>query len=95
MKFFKRKKKFKKIKRKEYAPFLVRVDKAMLELTHDYFVKSQEKILKQMKDESNKWFNFLDEMETNSFKAGVCYGMYRFLQFYLLEKAKQKESYVV
>ena len=95
MRLFKSKKKFKKIKRKEYAPFLMKVDRAMLELTKDYSSGPQEKVLKQMRQESNKWFNFLDEMETNSFKAGVCYGMYRFLEFYLQEKAKQKETYVV
>jgi len=94
MKFFKRKKKkFKTIKRKEYSPFLVKIDKAIKELTVEYSSKSRKDFLEEVKFESNKWFNFLEELETNSFKAGVCYAVFRFVQ--LSSQEKKKESYVV
>ncbi len=95
MKFFKRKKKkkLKTIKKEEYSPFLTKIDKAIKELTVEYSSKSRKDFLEEVKHESNKWFNFLEELETNSFKAGVCYAVFRFVQ--LSSKGKEKESYVV
>jgi len=53
MKFFKRKKKkFKTIKKKEYSPFLVKIDKAIKELTVEYSSKSRKDFLEEVKFES-------------------------------------------
>ena len=90
MKFFKRKKKKakkKKVEKAEFKPFLTKIDSALVDL----FVEDRATIKQKMYEEAEKWLNSLEEIDSDSFKAGVCYAVYRTLK--LLEK--ERGGYVV
>jgi len=83
----KKRKKKKPVTKEELKDFLTKIDAALINL----FNESRSEIRSRMKKEAENWLNDLETIDPDSFKAGVCYAVYRTLK--LIEKGK--EGYVV
>jgi len=90
-KLIRRKKKRERIDRKEYKEFLSRVEGAVFSL---YFeTKDLGAIREEITTEVNKWLNSLSDLESESFKAGVCFGIYSLLKA-IGEDEKETKFYI-
>lgn len=67
-----------KIKKKDYQVFLEKVNVAIVDLLHH--VPEEDRLLKELRTEANRWLNNLPFLHEASFKAGVCTGIALYLQ---------------
>jgi len=86
-----KKRKKERIKKKNYKVFLERVNEAVNALYYE--TKDLKQVEAEIKNEVNKWLNSLDDLESDSFKAGVCFGIFA-LSRILNSEEKEKLNYI-
>ena len=86
-----RKKKRERIDKSEYQEFLSKVEGAVFSL---YFeTRDLSMIREEITTEVDKWLNSLSDLESESFKAGVCFGIYSLLKA-IREDEKETKFYI-
>jgi len=79
-----------KIQNKEFEPFLEEVGKAISDMLLQ--IPEPNKFLKRIEKETHKWLDNMENVNSTSFKAGVCYGV--FLYCLLKKKGEVKPEYL-
>jgi len=86
-----KKRKRERIEKEDFKAFLEKVEKAVNSLYGE--TKDLKKVQSEIANEVNKWLNSLEDLESDSFKAGVCFGVYSLVKV-LNQEQKERGYYI-